>query len=119
MISTCEIASVKKRYFDYLCSNVAIRTNRLRHYQDNYSPEQKHIHTLIKSLHDDGLSYRRITKHLNEKSIRAHKVNRWSETGSSVYSVLKRYKERVERLAEINKEYEPVWGKMEIRWEKK
>jgi len=73
------------------------------------------MHTLIKSLHDDGLSYRRITKYLNEKDISTHKDKSFHKSGSSVYSVLKRYKERVERLAEINKVYEPVWGRMEVR----
>tara|TARA_B110000196_G_scaffold313632_1_gene320594 strand:- start:794 stop:1027 length:234 start_codon:yes stop_codon:yes gene_type:complete len=73
------------------------------------------MHTLIKSLHDDGLSYRRITKYLNEKDISTHKDKSFHKSGSSVYSVLKRYEERVERLAEINKVYEPVWGRMEVR----
>ena len=37
---------------------------------------------------------------------------------AKVFSFIKRYKERKERLAFIEKEYEPVWCKMEVRWEK-
>ena len=44
------------------------------------------------------------------------KGKKWE--GNSVYSVLKRHKEREDRLDFINKEYEPEWGKMEVRWEK-
>ena len=52
---------------------------------------------------------------MNNKGILTHTGKTWGETGNSVYSVLKKYKEREERLELINTEYEPVWGKMEIR----
>ena len=35
-----------------------------------YSDEQMGIYRLIKSLFDKGLSYRKITKHLNERGIK-------------------------------------------------
>ncbi len=53
---------------------------------------------MIKSLYDKGLSYRRITKQLNDRGIITHKGNQWGVNGNSVYSVLKRYKEREERI---------------------
>ena len=87
------------------------------HYQnDKYSEEQEQIHNLIKSLHDSGLGYGKISQILNEKNIKTSKGNTWKNT--QVYSVLKRYRERQERLELINKVYEPEWGKIEIRWEK-
>ena len=85
---------------------------------EKYTPKQQELHDLIKSLHDDGWSYRRITKHLNENGIPTHTGKEWGVTGNSVYSVLKKYKARLERLELLNREYEPVWGKMEVRWEK-
>ena len=85
---------------------------------EKYSPEQEKLHNYIKSLHDSGMSYRRITKLLNEKGITTHRGKRWGETGNSVYSVLKRHKERGNRLEDIHKEYEPEWGKMKVIWER-
>ena len=69
-------------------------------------------------MKDNGMSYRQITKYLNQHNIPTHTGKKWGETGNSVYSVLKRHKEREDRLKFINKEYEPEWGKMEVRWEK-
>jgi len=53
---------------------------------------------------------------LNDKGIKTSRGNTW--TNAKVFSVLKKFKEREERLELINREYEPVWGKMEVRWEK-
>ena len=71
---------------------------------------------MIQSLREKGLGYRRITSLLNDKGIKTSRGNSWTNT--TVFSVLKRYKEREERLELINREYEPEWGKMEIRYEK-
>ena len=71
---------------------------------------------MIQSLREKGLGYRKISKLLNDKGIKTSKGNTW--TNSKVFSVLKKYKEREERLKLINKEYEPEWGKMEIRFQR-
>ena len=71
---------------------------------------------MIQSLREKGLGYRKISKLLNDKGIKTSKGNTW--TNSKVFSVLKKYKEREERLNLINKEYEPEWGKFEVRSEK-
>ena len=65
------------------------------------------------------MSYRRITKLLNKNGIKTHTGKEWGETGNSVYSVLKKYRLREERLQLLNKEYELEWGTMEVKWEKK
>ena len=105
---------LKNKYTNYLCFTITYRTNQLVHYQnDKYSNQQKENHDLIKSLHDDGLGYRKISKILNDKGIKTSRGNTWTNT--KVFSVLKKYKEREDRLELINREYEPVWGKMEIR----
>jgi hypothetical protein len=52
-----------------------------------------------------GMSYRKISKWLNRSGIKTHQGNTWGETGNSVYSVLKRMKERKERIMFRNKTY--------------
>ena len=104
------------KYAHFLCFKFHIRTNKLVYSPTRkYTSKQQKTYDLIKSLRDDGWSYRRITKYLNDNGIPTHTGKKWGETGNSVYSVLKKYKEREERLELINTEYEPVWGKMEIR----
>ena len=78
-----------------------------------YSKQQKENHDLIQSLREKGLGYRKISKILNNKGIKTSRGTTWTNT--KVFSVLKRFREREERLELINKEYEPEWGKMEIR----
>jgi hypothetical protein len=52
------------------------------------------------------LGYRKISHYLNEKNILTERGNRWES--NYVYSVLKRYKERQNRIRNIiNKKYEP------------
>ena len=80
---------------------------------DRYSDEQKKIHDYIKSLHEDGYGYRKISKILNDKDIKTQKGNLWYN--STVHSVLKRYQERVNRINFVNKEYKSEWGKFEIK----
>ena len=105
------------KYSHYLCFSVSVRTNKfaLKHL-DRYSPEQEEVFQKIKSLHESGLGYRKIAHHLNELGLTTHKGKEWG--GNNVYAVLKRNKEREERLEFINREYEPEWSKMEVRWEK-
>ena len=110
---TCEITPKENPYSHHLCFTVSVRTNKLQYHQNRLSKEQEEAHSLIKSLHDGGMGYRRISNYLNERGITTSKGNRWKNT--YVYSVLKRYKERQERLNFIEKEYESVWGKMELK----
>ena len=61
------------KYCHYLCFQVSNRTNRFTASSgDRYSARQKELHEYIKSLHDSGMSYRRITKLLNKKGIKTH-----------------------------------------------
>ena len=73
------------------------------------------MHDLIQSLHESGLGYRKIAKLLNTKKIKTIRGNLWES--NQVYSILKRYKERLQRLEFINKEYEMIWGRMKIKYE--
>ena len=105
------------KYSHYLCFSVSVKTNKYALKDtERYSPHQEQLFQTIKSLHESGLGYRKIAHHLNEKGLTTHKGKKWG--GNSVYSVLKRHKEREERLEFINREYEPEWSKVEVRWEK-
>ena len=99
-----------------VCFTVTKRFNNLllEVNPDAFSEKQLQTYRLIKSLYDKGLSYRRITKQLNDKGITTHKGNQWGVSGNSVYSVLKRYKERQNRLKFLKKKYEPIYSKMWI-----
>lgn len=115
IISTDEITLPK--YNHYLCFAVTVRTNKFAIKQnEKYSPEQEKIFQKIKSLHQSGLGYRKIAHKLNSENIRTHRGKRWG--CNNVYSVLKRHKERENRLKFINKGYDTVWSKMEVRWER-
>ena len=80
---------------------------------DSYSTEQKQLHDKIKSLNVSGLSYRKITKQLND-NILTPNGKRWGVSWNSVYSVLKKHKMRLDRLEEKKKEYEREWGRMKV-----
>ena len=102
----------------YLRFNVSIRFNHLNpQYNSNrYTDKNYNLYKLIQSLRDEGWSYRRISKHFNEKGILTPNNKEWGLTGNSVYSVLKRYREREERLQLRNKKYQPVRSKMWIEY---
>lgn len=83
------------------------------HFQDNslsyddakereLNQRQIIVHSLIFYMHDScGMSYRKISKWLNRSGIKTHQGNTWGVTGNSVYSVLKRMKEREQRLNDM------------------
>ena len=96
---------------------MSVKTNLFVYKQnEKYTSQQKEIFQLIKSLQEKGLGYRKISHYLNERGITTHRGNKWG--GNSVYSVLKRHKERETRLEHKQREYEPKWGRMKIVWKK-
>ena len=113
LLNNSEYGFNETKYSHYLYFQVSNRTNRFTaRNSDRYSARQKELHDYIQSLQDSGMSYRRITKLLNKKGIKTHTGKEWSISGSSVHSVLKKYRQREERLELINKEYELEWGTM-------
>ena len=99
-------------YSNYLFYEVSKRFNNLLPEQNptRYSEKQLEIFRLVQSLHKDGLGYRRIAKVLNERGLTTEEGHIWKNT--NVYSVLKRYSERQERLKFRNKKYPLVRGRM-------
>ena len=104
----------KKTSIRYICFNVKIRFNNLISEQNSnrYSEKQYYLYRLIKTLHENGLGYRRISAYLNEKCFTTENGHIWKP--NYVYSVLKRFKKRQERIKFRNKKYKPIFSKM---WE--
>ena len=96
-----------KSHSNYLCFTIHHRTNDLVIRNDRVTKKQIITHQLISYLHyEKKWSYRKITKWLNRSGIKTHKNKIWGETGNSVYSVLKRFKEREERMNLQDKQYD-------------
>ena len=110
------IDEIEPKYSHYLCFTVSVRTNRLMPRYNRWSFQQEETIQLVRTLRKEGLGYRKIAKNLNQIGLTTARNTGWTNT--KVFSFIKRYKERQERLAFIEKEYEPVWGKMKVRWEK-
>ena len=63
-----------------------------------------------------GLGYRRIAKHLNSKNIKTFGGKKWDN--NNVYSVLKRYLDKLEQLEHRNKTFDAEWSKMQLTYKK-
>ena len=105
-------------YANCLFFRVSTQFNHLIPEQNpnRYSDKQLEIFKLIQSLHKDGLGYRRIAKVLNERGLTTEEGHIWKSP--NVYSVIKRYSERLERLKFRRKKYEPQFSKMWIEFTK-
>ena len=110
------------KYSNYLCFVVSVQTNKLMSEYGGkyggiaYTESQQQTHDLIKSLHESGLGYRRIAHHLNSKNITTLTGKEWK--GNHVFAVLKRHREREERLSRKEEAFEPEISKFEVRWER-
>ena len=101
-------------YSYYVCFIVSVRTNKLI-YSPPYSKRQECLHTLIKYLHDERqMGYRKISQFLNSVNIKTQRNKTFSN--SSVHSILKRKKQRDERMVFRNKEYPVSMSKMTLEF---
>ncbi len=106
-----------KSHSNYLCFTIHHRTNDLVIRNDRVTKKQIITHQLISYLHyEKKLSYRKITKWLNRSGIKTHKNKTWGETGNSVYSVLKRFKEREERMNLESQKYDTKITDFQIKY---
>ncbi|MGB0382420.1 MAG: hypothetical protein ACPGJH_06065, partial [Alphaproteobacteria bacterium] len=79
-----EFGFSEPQFSHLLCSKVYARINKLVYSQTSkYKQSQQELPDDIESLHDSGLSYRRITKLLNKKGIKTHTGTEQGETGNS------------------------------------
>jgi len=60
------------------------------------------------------LGYRKIAKYLNAKNITTLTGKEWK--GNHVFAVLKRYRQREERLSRREEVFEPEISKFKVRW---
>jgi len=98
----------------YLTFSISKRYNNLTKDLSQWTSKQEEIYSLIKSLQNKGLGYRKISHYLNSKKIKTKRNTSW--TNSKVHSYLKRYKEKTKRQDYRNKFYEMKWvGKMKLR----
>ena len=104
----------KNTYSYYLCFVVSFRTNNLTHLQ-KYSKRQECLYQLIKYLHDERqMGYRKISHFLNRVNIKTQRNKTFSN--SSVHSILKRKKQRDEKMVFRNKEFPVSMSKMTLEF---
>ena len=80
----------------YLNINLTIKSQLLYSSPSNYTPYQQLLYKLVLRLQVRGLGYRKISYYLNEngyKSVRGKEIK-----NTSVYSILKKGKMRVDRI---------------------
>ena len=80
----------------YLTFSVVIHTNNLTTHKE-YTKKQEMVYQLIRYLHEEkGMGYRKISYWLNRSGIKTNRGCKWFN--NSVYSVLKRKKQREDRI---------------------
>ena len=88
----------------YLEFTLHSQSNNLTYEGNGVSKRQEALHKLISYMNDyEGISFRKISAWLNRSGIKTHRGKTWSETGSHAHSVLKRMREREERIAKVRK----------------
>ena len=105
---------IEEKFSQYLCFIVTIRSNDLIAEQE-YTDQQHQNYELIKSLHDGGMGYRTIAQYLNEQGIKTVRGSTWKNT--KVFSVLKKYRARQERIQNVRLREHPIEiSKCELQW---
>ena len=109
----------ESEYANYLFFEVSTQFNHLILLQNpnRYSDNQHEVYKIIKSLHDNGIGYRRIAKILNDRGMKTDGSHVWKNT--NVFSVLKRYRQRQENMKFRNTRYPIVRGKMWVEFTRK
>jgi len=102
------------KFTDYLVFVVTSQTNKLmsEYGHVGYSDAQQASHDIIKSLHNDGLGYRRIAQTLNQRGHKTPMGKEWK--GNHVFAILKRNRERTDRLLKRDQTFEPVFSKFKV-----
>ena len=93
---------------------IDFQSNNLTSHQ-TYNKRQLIIIRLIKNLQNEGLGYRRISHKLNSWGIKTNRGNTWFP--QSVYSVLKRWNEMIDRVDNQRmKEFDTHISKFELTY---
>ena len=122
----CTTETIPLRWSRFGCSNstsaiphlefsIEIQSNNLTYQGNPYTKYQQFLYILIKSLHDKGYGYRRISYKLNDWGVKTPRGKKWFNT--SVSSILKRRHERDIRIEQVrNKEYPIKIGKFRLTY---
>ena len=107
-----------EKYFNFLYFTFSLKLDNLMLEQkpNRYSTKQTKIYRLINSLNQSGFGYRKISKYLNSKRILSFSGKVW--TPSLVHAVLKRFRQRQERLKCVNRRYLIFCSEMSMRFER-
>ena len=93
---------------------IDFQSNNLTSHQ-TYNKRQLIIIRLIKTLQEEGLGYRRISYKLNSWGIKTDRGNTWFP--QSVYSVLKRWNEMIDRVDNQRmREFDTHISKFELKY---
>ena len=93
---------------------IEFQSNNLTSHQ-TYNKRQLIIIRLIKTLREEGLGYRRISYKLNSWGIKTDRGNTWFP--QSVYSVLKRWNEMIDRVDNQRmREFDTHISKFELKY---
>ena len=119
-LNDCRVVSfaeLNSENFITLEFNARVRTNKTL-IQKDLTKRQIAIHKLISYLkYEKGMSWRRISSWLNRSGIKTHTGKTWSKTGSSVHSVIKRMREREERIKSVrNKSFNTEISDFKIKY---
>ena len=102
------------RFTTEIRTNSLLRTNLVK-----WTEEQEVLYFIVINLYKKHKSYRKVSTILNKRKINTFKGNTLSKSGNNVYSVLMRYKERIEQLEYLNQKYETEWSKFKLTYQKK
>ena len=105
------------KYANFLCFVVSVQTNKLmiRRGGIGYSKLQIETHNITKSLHTNGMGYRKIANHLNSKNVKTYTGKQWK--WNHVYATLKKFKDREQKLTIEQEVFKPEISKFEVRLE--
>ena len=94
--------------------SITTQSNNLTYHQP-YSKRQEIVFKLIQFMYSEGLGYRKIALKLNSYGIKTARDTGWTNT--KVFSILKRKKQRDERVEELRlREYPIVFTSFEFKY---
>ena len=100
----------------YLTFTVKTQSNNLIYEGNEYSVLQQILHKVISFMHyEQDMSFRKISAFLNRSGIKTIRGRKWSITGSSAHSVLKKKRLREERLTNRKEKFDYEIVDMDIK----
>ena len=100
----------------YLTFTVKTQSNNLIYEGNHYTVLQQILFNLISYMHfKEGKSFRKISAFLNKSGIKTIRGCKWSVSGSSAYSVLKKKALRDKRLSDRKEKFDYEIVDMDIK----